>query len=291
MPTAEVAIDEALVRTLLQAQHPDLAGLALSRFTEGWDNVSFRLGEALLVRLPRRAMAALLVVHEQRWLPRLGPALPLPIPVPLRDGVPSDFYPWCWSVVPFLAGEPVDDAPLGATAGTELGAFLRALHSQPVPVDAPTNAYRGGSLNERISGYANRAQSLKDKNLLPARCEHLWEAALEAPIDVAPVWLHGDLHPRNVLSRDGHVSAVIDWGDICSGDPATDLAGLWALLDTPAQRERAFAAYVAVSDATLVRTRGWAVYFGVVHLASGVVNSPRHSKIGTEILRRLAEES
>src|SRR5258708_13047978 len=34
--------------------------------------------EALAVRLPRRAASAALIEHEQRWLPRLSPRLPLP---------------------------------------------------------------------------------------------------------------------------------------------------------------------------------------------------------------------
>ena len=69
MPTADVVIDERLVRALLEEQHADLAGFALTDPVYGWDNVMFRLGPDLLVRLPRRLMSASLVLHEQRWLP------------------------------------------------------------------------------------------------------------------------------------------------------------------------------------------------------------------------------
>jgi aminoglycoside phosphotransferase (APT) family kinase protein len=56
-----------------------------------------------------------------------------------------------------------------------------------------------------------------------------WDQALAAPTDVEPTWIHGDLHPRNILVDRGRLSAVIDWGDVTRGDPATDLAAIWML--------------------------------------------------------------
>lgn len=42
-----------------------------------------------------------------------------------------------------------------------------------------------------------------------------------------PLWLHDDLHPANVVVSDGTLSGVIDFGDMCVGDPADDLAAAW----------------------------------------------------------------
>ena len=102
MPAAEVDIDERLVRRLLGDQHPDLAHLPLSLVANGWDNVIFRLGPDMTVRLPRRQLAAELVVNEQRWLPELAPRLSIPIPTPLRIGLPHDVFPWHWSSRPLV---------------------------------------------------------------------------------------------------------------------------------------------------------------------------------------------
>src|SRR5678815_2309167 len=137
-PIAEVTIDTSVVRALLQEQHADLAHLSLVEVGEGWDNKLFRLGEDLVVRVPRRAASAALIEHEQRWLPRLSPRLPLPVPVPLRVGRPGCGFPWSWSVVPWLPGQSALLAPLQdvATGAVALGRFLRALH-QPAPGDAP----------------------------------------------------------------------------------------------------------------------------------------------------------
>src|SRR5579872_6417051 len=96
-PVAELAIDEALVLSLLTEQHPDLAHFPLRAMDAGWDNTMFRLGADLAVRLPRRAVTAALITHEQKWLPRLSKQLPLPVPAPLRIGQPALGYPWFWS--------------------------------------------------------------------------------------------------------------------------------------------------------------------------------------------------
>jgi aminoglycoside phosphotransferase (APT) family kinase protein len=126
MPPAEVDVSVELVRQLLAEQHPDLAGLPLGVLANGWDNMVCTVGADLLARLPRRAPAAELVAHEQRWLPVLAPRLPLPIPAPVRVGRPAGRFPWRWSVVPFLPGQVAALAPPGdlASAAVALGEFL-----------------------------------------------------------------------------------------------------------------------------------------------------------------------
>ena len=143
-PPAEIKIDEALVRTLLVDQQPDLAGLALRHIDAGWDNAMWRLGDDLIVRLPRRLFAVVLTLREQRWLPVIADSLPPPVPRPVRLGVPSTAFPWPWSVVPYLVGTPGDVCPLtdGPDAARQLATFLRALHVL-APPDAPLNPLRG----------------------------------------------------------------------------------------------------------------------------------------------------
>lgn len=287
MPAAEHPIDEGLVRALLAEQHPDLAGLPLRAVDAGWDNALFRLGDELAVRLPRRAVAADLIVNEQRWLPQLAGRLPLPIPAPCRSGAPARGYPWRWSVQPWLPGEPADLRPPAPGEAAPLAAFLRALHT-PAPADAPHNPVRGGPLSERAPYTEQRLRRVAERtSLVTARLRGLWAAALAAPVDGPPTWLHGDLHPGNLLVAGGAISAVIDWGDITAGDRATDLAAIWMLFDDPAARRAALAAYGELSAHTLARARGWALHLGATLLDSGLVNSPRHALMGERTLRRL----
>ncbi len=266
-PLAEIEIDADLVRALLEEQHPDLAGLALRRLSSGWDNEIFRLGDELTVRLPRRLASAHLVLHEHRWLPELAPRLPLPISAPLRLGAPSEAlgYRWHWTVGPWLPGEdagrrPPDD-PMEAAG--QLGGFLAALH-RPAPPDAPANPYRGVPLLDRAARLHEALAELGDA-VDAAAILARWNALVDTPPWPHPkVWLHGDPHPLNLLVHDGRLCAVIDFGDICAGDPASDLAAAWALL--PAAARPAFrqaAAPGGADDATWRRATAWAIALGV----------------------------
>ena len=288
-PAAEFAIDATLVATLLADQHPDLAQLRLQAVDAGWDNALFRLGEHLAVRLPRRAAAAPLIVHEQRWLPRLAEQLTLAIPAPCRVGVPAHGYPWHWSVVPWLPGRTADQHAPDPAQSRPFAAFLRSLHAK-APADAPANPVRGVALQQRAAVVEARMQRLASRtNLITPQIRQIWQAALHAPLDLPPTWLHGDLHPRNVLVEHGSITGIVDWGDITAGDSATDLAAIWMLFADPAARQQSLAAYGDLSQATLQRAKGWAVLFGVVLLDSGLIDNPHNAAIGTRTLQRVAE--
>ncbi len=288
-PIAEVEIDESLVRDLLRTQHPDLAELELQPIDSGWDNVMFRLGDDLAVRIPRRSAAAALVQHEQEWLPTLAPRLPLPIPAPVRVGVPGIGYPWRWSIVPWLRGTAADLDPPRGDQALQLAAFFDALHVA-APTGAPHNVYRGVPLANRADAFEDRMRRLERAGVaIDPALRRLWDEALAAPIDIAPTWIHGDFHARNVLTEDGAISGIIDWGDIAAGDRATDLAAIWMLFDDPSDRRAAMRGCTSVSEATWTRAKGWALLFGVLLLATGLVDHPRHAAIGEWTLRRVLE--
>jgi aminoglycoside phosphotransferase (APT) family kinase protein len=181
MPAAEVQVSPQLVRRLLADQHPDLAELGIEVLANGWDNMVCRLGEDYLVRLPRRAVSAGLVLNEQRWLPGLAGRLPLPVPAPVRIGLPGCEYPWAWSIVPFLRGEIAartqpDDPGEAALA---LGGFLAALHLS-APADAPINPVRGIPLIGRAAGVTSQLPYLDDPSER-ATAVRVWESAAAAP--------------------------------------------------------------------------------------------------------------
>lgn len=265
---ADVDMDVDLVMALLQAQHPDLAHLPLCWLAEGWDNTLYRLGDDLLVRLPRRRAAAALLEAEREWLPALAPQLPFPVPAAVRRGDPGSGYPYPWAITPWLGAEVAAEGALDpAGIAADLGRFYAALH-RPAPRDAPHNllrgvhvATRGAALLARLPGLADQV----DVRALEAR----WRACAGAPPwQGPPVWCHGDLHPFNLLVAEGRVAAVIDWGDLHQGEPAPDLAALWMLLDR-AQHGGAWSEAGAPDAATLLRAEAWAIYFGVALCDAG----------------------
>ena len=273
MPLAEVEVDEALVRSLLETQQPDLAALPLSMLAFGWDNVVWRLGEELTVRLPRRQVAAELIEHEQRWLALLAPRLPIPVPVPLRTGQPSSDYPWPWSVCSWLPGEPAASHPPRASeAAEQLGAFVRAMRSN-APDDAPRNSYRAVPLVERAPFLEERVGRLGDV-IGSTPLLSMWSESLQVPAwSGHPQWQHGDLHPANILVAGGAVSAVIDFGDLTAGDPAADVSVAWMMFDSPDTRA-VFRQSAGAQDEDLwERARGNAIAFTVAVLATSANNA------------------
>ncbi|WP_425956977.1 aminoglycoside phosphotransferase family protein [Xylanimonas sp. McL0601] len=280
---AELDVTVDLARALLREQHPDLADLPLRVAANGWDNVMVRAGDDLVLRLPRRAVAAPLIANELAALPLLAPALAtaapgVVVPVPLRSGRPSVAlgYPWPWSVTRWVDGVAAAATPVAARRAwaPTLARFLAAVH-RPLAagVTAPGNPFRGVALRDR------RPPALD----LTGRVAALWQAALDAdPYAGPPVWVHGDPHPANLVVVPGEqgdtpdrLAAVVDFGDITAGDPASDLGTIWLTFD--AAGRAVFRATLAEAgagpegrgwdEATWARARGWALVFAAAMLA------------------------
>jgi len=270
---AENEITGDLIRDLLRDQHPDLAGLPLMFGARGWDNQLWRLGDGLAVRLPCFAKdTGEVLLKEHALLPAMAPRLPLPVPVPQRLGQPSERFPRSWIVTTWVAGEPADRAPAtrGAEAADALAAFLTAFH-QPAPDDAPAGRdRRGGPLAD--AGVAWSLREAANRGLVsdPDALREVWDDALAAPEWAGPaLWLHGDLHPANLLTSGGNFCGVVDFSDMCAGDPAFDLAAGWLLLPGGVIN-RFYQGYSPAADAaTLRRARGWALWKALACLLVG----------------------
>lgn len=231
-PAADVDIDEDLVRALLSAQHPDLAELPLSHPVEGWDNMMFRLGDNLAVRLPRRSLAARLGEIEWEWLPRIGRSVTFPVPVPRRLGEPGNGYPWGWSVVPWLPGELAFDAPLTEAGARDLGQAIAQIQLTSA-VGAPVNPYRSGTLADVAELCATRVHAVVTAGDLTQELGDTLLAIFTAGLATAEpsrTWGHLDLHGANVLTQGGRLAGILDWGDAGAADPAVDLGQAWVLV-------------------------------------------------------------
>lgn len=262
-PAAEVRIDIPLARRLVAAQFPQWAGLAVAPVgSAGWDNTIFRLGSDLAARLPRRRIGAEQVKKEHQWLPVLAPHLPLAVPVPLGRGVPGEEYPFHWTVCPWMKGELAALARVAdmGRAATSLARFIAALQAID-PTGGPVHEFRGVSLLAHDHSTRASAAILQD-SLDIGSLLRVWEAALAVPAWTGqPVWMHGDLHPANLLVERGELTAVIDFGLLGVGDPACDLMVAWTYLSNDFRD--AFRGALAVDDATWSRGRGWALQFGL----------------------------
>ncbi len=259
-------VSATVARALVADQMPHLAGLPLRRAgVGGTDNVIYRLGTDLVGRFPRLAAAADGLQREMIWLPRLAAHLPVSVPVPVAAGIAGQGHPLGWAVLRWVEGEDAFTAPPAddLAAARALAGFVAALRAVPVPEDAPVMP-EGGHLRSRDAFTRTMIARITDE-ADPAVVTRMWGAALALPVWTGKrVLVHADLHPLNLLTRGGEISAVIDWGAFCAGDPAHDLICGWTVLDTAGRM--LFRQLLDVDDATW--TRGRALAFSKALMAA-----------------------
>jgi aminoglycoside phosphotransferase (APT) family kinase protein len=260
-------ITPAVVARLVAEQFPQWAGLPVERVAvDGWDNTTFRLGDALSVRLPSTDAYVAQVHKEHRWLPILARHLPLPIPEPVAMGQPGGGFSRPWSIYRWIEGSPASpDRVADLTVfAADLAGFLAALCTVDAsggPRPGWHNFFRGGPL-ETYDAQSRRSIELLAEEIDARAATEVWEAALASVWEQSPVWVHGDVTPSNLLVVDGHLRAVIDFGCAGVGDPACDLVMAWTFFTGASQDE--FRRGLPFDDATWARGRGWALWKALI---------------------------
>jgi aminoglycoside phosphotransferase (APT) family kinase protein len=283
-------IDVSLVRRLVAAQFPQWAELPVRPIEfGGWDNRTFHLGDRMTARLPSAAAYALQVEKEHRWLPKLAPLLPLAIPAPLAMGVPTDFYPWRWSVYRWIDGETAATAQIAdlcqfaATLADFLVALLK-VDADGGPEPGRHNFFRGGSLTV-YDGETRQALKTLDGQIDTGMAAEVWEAALASSWPGPPVWVHGDVSSGNLLVEEGRLSAVIDFGSSAVGDPACDLYIAWTFFDEKSRDT--FRAALPLDGATWARGRGWTLWKAMITLAEHMDANPDKAGIARRVINEV----
>jgi len=271
----EIPIRTELVRALVDRAMPDYAGLPVRRLdSSGSSNALFCLGDNLLIRLPRQPGGSTSILKEARWLPVLGPSLPVQVPEVVAVFGPDCSYPERWSVVRWIDGghpevvtpeRPAD--PRRGDLAADLAEVVHALRLARVPGKAVNDPdlrwYRGeplATMDAATRQNIDRCRALGDFAFDLDAAERLWDEAMRLPGTTdrpTPRWYHGDLAAENLLMRDGRLVAVLDFGGLSIGDPAVDLTVAWEVLDPPARQ--IFRRKLGVDDATWLRGRAWAL--------------------------------
>jgi aminoglycoside phosphotransferase (APT) family kinase protein len=289
MHVDEVDTSVSLVARLLTMQFPQWSDLPIDPVdSAGTDNALYRLGNDMVVRLPRIHWAVGQVEKEHQWLPRLAPYLPLAIPVPLAKGVPAEGYPWHWSVYKWLEGKDatVDRVADQRQAATDLAQFVHALQRiapEGVPLAMDQNS-RGLPLVVRDNQTREAIAALRSLIDTDAVTE-VWEAALHGPEwDRKPVLFHGDLLPGNLLVERGRLSAVIDFSCLGVGDPACDLMIAWGMFAD--ESREMFRTALSIDDATWTRGRAHALSQALIFIPYYLQTNP----VGVSRARRTIDE-
>ena len=250
--------------------------------SDGTDNALYRIGDALVTRLPLIEWAVPQVEKDHQWLPLLQPHLPVRVPEPVAKGRPGSGYPWPWAIHRWLDGyNPTMGSLDAAWLVDDLAGFIAALRACSF-ADPPRSARAGGLApsDAVVRSAIRELENDFDADALTA----IWDAALAAEHwPGAPVPVHGDLSDGNVLAADGRITAVIDWSLFGWGDRALDLSIGWDLLDRG--QRRALREALETDEPTWRRAKGWAVH-SVVGLTYYRESNPG---IVTRCVRRLRE--
>lgn len=286
-------LDEHLVRRLVRQQFPEFANLPVEQIRPGgWDNASFRLGDRLIAKLPRAERYASQPLREREILRALSDRLPIQTPRQLGIGQPGEGYPFNWSLLDWIDGTTVAESGNHDIANVEgLAHVLVALHHPAHAVrlrPGPCNFWRGAPLANLGGDVAAAIDELSQKWPI-ARLHRLWDQAVDCPAAGAPVWVHGDIAPGNLILHNGRLVAIIDFGLAAVGDPACDLAIAWLSFNSRARR-RFLDAYGRADTGLLVRARGWALWKALL-MAAGRSYTPPGYRDCAEILDEILGET
>jgi aminoglycoside phosphotransferase (APT) family kinase protein len=285
---ADITAD--LVSKLVGAQFPQWARLPVGPVDAGGvDNMTFRLGEEMSVRLPSAEDYVPGVAKEHRWLPVLAGQLPLPIPELVAVGEPGCGFPWPWSVYRWIEGAPVTEESVCdlPRLAADLAGFLAVLYQiDPAggPLPGPHNFFRGGPLTV-YDGEVQESLVALNGRIDTSLAAEVWQAALQATWPGGPVWFHGDAQPGNLLAQDGRLCAVIDFGTCGVGDPACDTTIAWTFLS--GDSSRIFAERLPVDRATWTRGRGWAIWKAMKVLIGALDDDAQDAAFTTRVIDKI----
>lgn len=281
----EIPIDVALVRRLLADQFPHLAHRKLSILNStGTVNAICRLDDSLYVRLPRKASWSSGIVDELTWLPQLAPHLTLDIPNQYAKGEPTDWFPHTWAIYHWLEGESYETTLVRdeLEAASDLANFVKEIRF--IPTDGAPTVWRKplADLDEWIHKSIEACVGIINVDA----AQNVWDMAVQSePWDGQAVWMHGDLLKGNLLVKEGRLSAVIDFGLACAGDPAADIIPAWALFGAEARAVYRHA--LAVDDATWLRARAYALYQAIMIIPYYRESNPKFVEMAVKTVREV----
>jgi len=260
----DITVD--LAKKLIFEQFPQWSHLEIKPVkNSGHDNRTFHLGDDLTIRLPSGKKYEPQIQKEAKWLPVLAQHLSLPITAPVAKGKPTPEYPLAWSINRWLVGETVTHTNVDLQKfAIELARFLKeleAINAENGPQAGAHNFSRGGELAVYPAEFE---QALTQLPAGPQRNHYqdIWTTALATKWKKKPVWVHGDIAVGNLLVNDGHLSGVIDFGILGTGDPACDLVIAWTFFDSKSRK--AFKEEMGLDDTTWQRGKGWALWKALI---------------------------
>ena len=260
----------SIAENLIKQQFSPIENLSVKPAqATGSDNFIFRVGNDLLIRLPRHASSESQLKKEIKWLPLLSEVLPVSIPQIYFKGSPAPEFPFQWGIFKWIDGS-IYDPLLFENTDHIVNTMVHFIHAlwKADPSNGPEygehNNFRGQPLAERDKQTTEAIKTLphfyKQETLTS-----LWNTACTMNVWNKPyIWVHGDLHWGNILTKNDNLSGIIDFGSLGLGDPAVDVMCAWILFSP--EKRRLFKQKINVDTPTWTRGMGWALSFAAIAL-------------------------
>lgn len=256
------------IRLLIDTQFPEYKNLAIRKIdNSGHDNNSYHLGDDFSLRFPSAEAYSTQVIKEHTYLKALQESIPIPITEPIALGTPSEIFPFHFSINRWIKGETLTRNNINDKKqfAIELALFLLSLQSCDTKNGIPPgshNFYRGANFSiyqdETIQAINNCTHFNQEK------CLEILNEAIQSDYVGSPVWIHGDLEVGNILVKDYHLYAVIDFGNMAIGDPACDYVIAWTYFDK--ESRAVFFDKLNLDKPTINRAKAWALWKALITL-------------------------
>lgn len=288
MHNDEISINLEIVQRLLNEQFPHLADRPINQVQPtGTVNAIFRLGDDLCVRLPRRAGWADNIDREWTFLKNFMYQFSLTIPKPFARGKPMNTYPFPWAIYQWIEGMAYhNDLILDKRqAARDLAGFILELRN----IGAHEGPHGGRAPLSDLDSQTRTAIASLGSFVNAGALLDLWEISLNAlPWNREPARIHGDLIKPNLLVNGGRITAVIDFGGVGVGDPASDIVPAWSVFSKKARK--VFREILSVDDDTWHRARGYALHQAVMIIPYYSKTNPDFTAMAKDTLIELLSE-
>jgi aminoglycoside 2''-phosphotransferase len=270
----------------IASEVPELTIRSAAPIGEGWTAIAYLVNDELVFKFPKRHSEWEELDREIAFLAYARPYLPLPVVEHLHRVRDSKGAPNGYAVYRHLPGRAVQPENLSSRAraalAETLAGFLRALHEmEPGPV---ASILPRDDEHAVVRQYWETAEHKIAPHLSGAerrRLSDVFARHLHDPRNFAgpSCIVHADLGVDHVLCVEQAVTGILDWGDVCLGDPDYDFGGyLYEELGEAFIREMALH-YGHADPERLVRK---ARYFTVVGRIDTIVHGGDRALPGDE---------